>query len=412
MGIDLHRPYERYCSALFGARQAGEPIRLPAALVDLDVLDRNIDRLLEPARKAGKTIRLATKSVRCPALIRYILERSAGAIRGLMSYSVQEAVFLCDVGSEDILVAYPSAQPSDCELLAELNGAGERVSVVVDCPEHTDSLEAAARKFGSRIPVVIEADVSLRLLGGRIQLGARRSPLRTAEGLVELAESLRQRPHLRFLGVMAYESQIAGVGEVNPHSRWLNPVRSWMKRASRPLVRLRRREIREELDEKGLLVGLFNGGGTGSLRESCQDAALTEVTVGSGFLCGHLFDHFPRLRLEPALFFALSVARRPGPRWVTCHGGGYVASGPPGRDRLPEPWLPQGLRYAALEGAGEVQTPLRVPPGIDLGPGDCVFFRHAKSGELAEHFNEYLFLRGDRIESRAPTYRGLGKAFL
>jgi D-serine deaminase-like pyridoxal phosphate-dependent protein len=70
------------------------------------------------------------------------------------------------------------------------------------------------------------------------------------------------------------------------------------------------------------------------------------------------------------------------------------------------------MQLLPLEGAGEVQTPLRLPAGVELALGEPVFFRHAKAGELAEHFNEYLLVRGDRIEARIPTYRGLGRCFL
>jgi D-serine deaminase-like pyridoxal phosphate-dependent protein len=140
--------------------------------------------------------------------------------------------------------------------------------------------------------------------------------------------------------------------------------------------------------------------------------ALTEVTAGSGFLASHLFDGFRGLDLTPAAYFALEVVRRPTERIVTCHGGGYVASGASGRDRLPVPALPAGLRLLSLEGAGEVQTPLELPRGRTLRLGDPVFFRHAKAGELAEHFTEYLLVRGSRLEGRVPTYRGLGKCFL
>jgi D-serine deaminase-like pyridoxal phosphate-dependent protein len=97
---------------------------------------------------------------------------------------------------------------------------------------------------------------------------------------------------------------------------------------------------------------------------------------------------------------------------VTCHGGGFIASGPGGADRLPLPVFPAGARLVAREGAGEVQTPLALPDGADVALGDPVFFRPAKSGELAEHFDEYLLVRGDRIEARARTYRGLGRRFL
>jgi D-serine deaminase-like pyridoxal phosphate-dependent protein len=104
--------------------------------------------------------------------------------------------------------------------------------------------------------------------------------------------------------------------------------------------------------------------------------------------------------------------RRPGPNLVTCHGGGYIASGASGPDRLPVPALPPGLELLPMEGAGEVQTPLRVPRGVSLRLGDPVLFRHAKAGELAEHAAEYLLVRGDHLEDRAPTYRGLGHCFL
>jgi D-serine deaminase-like pyridoxal phosphate-dependent protein len=166
------------------------------------------------------------------------------------------------------------------------------------------------------------------------------------------------------------------------------------------------------LTEAGLTPAVFNGGGTGSLATCVREEVLTEVTAGSGFVDSHLFDGYRGLALRPAAYFALQVVRRPSDRIVTCHGGGYVASGKAGRDRLPVPALPEGLRLTSLEGAGEVQTPLELPRGVELALGDPVFFRHAKAGELAEHFPEYLMVRGSRVEGRAPTYRGLGRCFL
>jgi hypothetical protein len=133
----------------------------------------------------------------------------------------------------------------------------------------------------------------------------------------------------------------------------------------------------------GFAPAMVNGGGTGSLAWATGEAALGEVTVGSGFVGSHLFDYYRDLAVEPAAYFALQVVRRPAPRIVTCHGGGFIASGEAGPDRLPLPALPEGLALLPREGAGEVQTPL-----------------------------VYLLVRGDAIEARAPTYRGLGKTFL
>ena len=97
---------------------------------------------------------------------------------------------------------------------------------------------------------------------------------------------------------------------------------------------------------------------------------------------------------------------------VTVLGGGYPASGRPGRDRLPQPYLPQGLRYDRQEGPGEVQTPLLGAPADDLLIGDKVWFRHAKAGELCERFAELHLVEGDRVTGPLPTYRGEGRTFL
>jgi D-serine deaminase-like pyridoxal phosphate-dependent protein len=162
------------------------------------------------------------------------------------------------------------------------------------------------------------------------------------------------------------------------------------------------------------MPALFNGGGTGSIDAAAQDPSLSEVTAGSGFLASHLFagarERYDGLSLRPALSFALQASRRPAPGMVTCLGGGVVASGEAGASRLPVPWLPAGLSLLAQEGAGEVQTPLRVPPGLDL-LGAKIFFRPAKAGEPLERFNELLLVRGEQLEERARTYRGLGFVF-
>lgn len=393
--------YERYARII-------RDERLPLALVDLDAVDHNTEVLLALVRRASKTLRLATKSVRCPALIRYITERGQGTIRGLMAYAAEEAVLLLEQGFDDILLAYPTVQPGDLHLLAEANHRA-RVAVMADSGDHLERLERAAAEAGSTIPVAVEIDLSYRPLGGWLHFGVRRSPLRTPEAAVALAQRLAAYPHLRLWGVMGYEGQVAGVGEANPYSRWLNPARRWIKRLSVPRVAAARGQVARRLVEQGAPEFAFNGGGTGSIHSTAADPAVTEVTAGSGFLTGHLFDYYPHLQLRPALYFALQVVRRSDSNIVTCHGGGFIASGPAGADRLPVPALPEGLRLLPFEGAGEVQTPLRVPDGVRLNPGDPVFFRHAKAGEPAEHFNEYLLVRGERIEERAPTYRGLGR---
>ena len=408
--------FSRYRRAL-----AGEP--LPAALVDLDAFEANVARLVAPARAANKRLRIATKSLRCPALVGRAAAAADGVAHGLMTYDARETAYLAGEGAalvgaaaRDLLLAYPTLQAADVAALADANRRA-RAAAVVDDAAQLPPLAAAARAAGTRIPVVIDVDMSWRplaALGARdaAHVGVRRSPLRDGGAVVALARAIAAEPALAFDGIMGYEAQIAGVPDAAPHAAWQNPLKRALKRASRPAVARSRAAVVAALRQAALPPAVVNGGGTGSADWSAGDGALTELTVGSGFLAGHLFDHYASLPLRPALFFALQATRRPTARMVTCHGGGFIASGPGGADRLPLPVFPAGARLLPLEGAGEVQTPVALPDGAEVALGDPLFFRPAKSGELAEHFDEYLCVRGDRIEARARTYRGLGRRFL
>ncbi|MGH7280648.1 MAG: alanine racemase [Polyangiaceae bacterium] len=380
--------------------------RLPTAIVLLDAVDANLKIFSEVMRAhPEKKLRVATKSIRCPELIRYVKRSLGDTARGLMTYTAEETEFWANEGERDLLLAYPTMSTTDAEAIARANKLGAVASVVVDEEAHLAPLASAAEKFAVQIPLVIELDLAYRQLGSLVHLGVRRSSVREPEEVVKLAKKIAETRALRFHGVMGYEAQIAGVGDDEAAAR---AMKVW----SRGEVATRRAAVRESLERAGLSPLLFNGGGSGSIRSTVEEKCLTEVTAGSGFLDSHLFDHYRDLPLEPAIAFALQVVRRPSPDFVTVHGGGFVASGKAGVDRLPIPWLPEGLSLTALEGAGEVQTPIANPAKIPLDLGDPIFFMHAKAGELAEHFDKYLLVRGDRVESKATTYRGLGKVFL
>jgi D-serine deaminase-like pyridoxal phosphate-dependent protein len=399
---DDHR-WARYTHAV-----AGEA--LPLAVVDLDAVEANARRLLEPIRAANKRVRLATKSVRCPDLLERIAALGGDAIAGYMTYTAAETAFHAAAGVTDLLLAYPSVQPSDVRLLARAN-RDACAAVVVDDVAQLAPLSAAARAEGTQIPVAIDVDMSWRPLGA-VHLGVRRSPLRDPDAVVALARAIAADSALRFHGVLGYEAQLAGLPDRSPLRAWQNPIKRAIKRGSQPAIAALRMRVVEALDRAGLRPAIVNGGGTGSVDWSSTDASLTEITIGSGFLCSHLFDGYRGLELEPAIGFALQVIRRPAVHLVTCLGGGWIASGPAGVDRLPQPTWPRGCTLLPGEGAGEVQTPVALAPGVELALGDPIWFRPAKAGELAEHVGEYIYVRGDRIVGRAPTYRGLGQCFL
>ncbi|MEY9943160.1 alanine racemase [Kitasatospora sp. GAS1066B] len=378
----------------------------PLAIVDLDAFDANAADLVR--RAAGKPVRVASKSVRCRALLERVLAMDGFA--GVMSYTLAESIWLVRAGFEDVLLAYPSAdRAAFAELTADPKLAAN-ITVLLDDPAQLGLIEQA-RAGEEPVRVCLELDTALELLGGRLRVGARRSPLRAPEQLAAFAELVHTKPGFKVVGLMAYEGHIAGVGDRIAG----RPVRSRM-------IQLMQAKARAELAERRAAVvravrrvadlEFVNGGGTGSVRSTAAESAVTEVAAGSGLYLPRLFDNYRSFQGRPAALFAQPVVRRPGVGVVTVLGGGYPASGPAGADRSPVPHLPAGLRYDPMEGAGEVQTPLLGSAADDLLIGDKVWFRHAKAGELCERFERLHLVAGEAVVATVPTYRGEGRTFL
>jgi len=381
----------------------------PFAAVDLAAFDANAAALGELA--GGKPVRVASKSVRCRELLSRVLARPQWA--GVLAFTLAEANWLVSCGvTDDAVVAYPTA---DRQALAELAGdprLAAAVTLMVDDPAQLDLVDAVvAPAHRPPLRICLDLDASWRPLGARVHVGVRRSPVHTAAAAGALAARIAGRPGFTLVGVMAYEAQIAGLGDAPPGQALRGAA----------LRLMQRRSYRELLARRGAAVAavrehaeleFVNGGGTGSLAATSADPAVTEVTAGSGLYGPTLFDGYRAWRPSPAAFFACPVVRRPAPGIATVLGGGWIASGPAESSRLPMPWLPAGLKLLGTEGAGEVQTPLTGAVADSLRIGDRVWFRHAKAGELCEHANELHLVDGDRTAGTAPTYRGEGKVFL
>ncbi|MBU7599893.1 amino acid deaminase/aldolase [Streptomyces sp. P38-E01] len=380
----------------------------PLALVDLDAFDANAADLVR--RAGGKPVRVASKSVRCRALLERVLERPGFA--GVMSFTLAESLWLARSGISDVLLAYPSVDRAGYAELAADPKLAAAVTVMVDDPAQLAVIDQARDGGREEIRVCLELDTSYRLFGGRVRFGARRSPLHSPGALAELARSVTRRPGFKLVGLMAYEGHIAGVGDDVPGRPLHSLSVRLMQRAARRELAERRAAAVRAMRAVAPDLEFVNGGGTGSVQHTVGEESVTEVAAGSGLLMPRLFDHYTGFSGRPAALFAQPVVRRPGVGVVTVLGGGYPASGAAGPDRLPTPYLPEGLRYDPLEGPGEVQTPLLGSAADDLLIGDKVWFRHAKAGELAERFAEVHLLEGDRITSVVPTYRGEGRTYL
>jgi D-serine deaminase-like pyridoxal phosphate-dependent protein len=385
-------------------------VEAPFAFVDLDAMWSNADDMLR--RGGGKPIRVASKSLRCRPILERILARDEG-FRGLLTYTLPEALWLAENGFEEIVVAYPTADIEALEQLAVRSaGDPERAPVLmVDCREHLDLIESVLGSGAAAVRVCMDVDAGWWPLGGRQKIGPKRSPVHTLEQAVELAREIQRRPQVELVGIMAYEGQIAGVGDKPPGRRLRGAAIRFMQRRSAKELKARRGRIVVAVHESARLE-FVNGGGTGSLEVTASDPSVTELAAGSGFYAPTLFDHYTSFSLTPAAAFALPIVRKPAAGVATALGGGYLASGSGDALRLPTPWLPQGLHLDPEEGAGEVQTPLLGPSAADLGIGDRVYMRHTKAGELCEHFASLYLVEGNQIVDEVATYRGEGRSFL
>lgn len=400
--VDRNRLWSRLDAAV---ASLPEPPATPIAVVDLDAFDANATDLVR--RAGGKPVRVASKSLRVPALVRRALARDGFA--GVLAYTLAEALWLHEAGiSDDIVVAYPTVDAAALARLTASPSAAGAITVMIDDPVHLDLVDATRSSLAVPIRVALDIDAGLRVGGQHI--GPKRSPLFDTADVVALARKVAERDGFRLVGVMTYEGQVAGVQDDVPDQRTKSLLVRRLKQASMAQLEVRRREIADALAQVAELE-FWNGGGSGSVEATAADGAVTEIAAGSGLLVPGIFDHYASFEPRPASFFGLRVTRRPSPTIATVHGGGLIASGATGQDRSPVPWAPPGLHLTGLEGAGEVQTPVTGHPAALLGIGDLVWFRHAKSGELFEHVRDVHLVQGETVTEVVPSYRGCGLVF-
>ena len=397
--ISMTSSYNYYRDILKGRQ-------FPLAYVDLDLFDANVQKLVGMAQ--GKTVRIASKSVRVPALLQRVLKHS-DVFQGLMCYSPREAVFLSQQGFDDLLMGYPCWNELDIlPIIGELK-KGKSIVLMVDRPKHIAQLDRLGKVHDIRIPVCMDLDMSSDLPG--LHFGVWRSSVFGEEEAVALGNVIQRHPNVELVALMGYEAQIAGLGDNVPGQAAMNAIVKLLKKRSVKEIAKRRKAVVDALKQMGFNLRIVNGGGTGSMNTTCTEESVTEVTVGSGFFSPGLFDNYSHFKLMPAAGYAIEVVRQPKPDIYTCLGGGYIASGEVGKLKEPKVFLPEGAKLIPQEGVGEVQTPIKYS-GSELTLGSPVLLRHSKAGELCEHFNTVLLISKGAVVDEVQTNRGFGKAFL
>lgn len=379
----------------------------PFAFVDFDLLDENIERIVSAA--SHKNIRIATKSIRSVYIIKYIMKKHE-LFQGVMCFTANEAIYLLNEGIEDILIGYPIWDFEAVAKICQLNQEGKMITLMIDSVEHVQHLNKIAQSFNITLPLCLDIDMSLDVPG--LHFGVWRSPVRSVEDAKVVVEEIMSSSSVSLVGVMGYEAQIAGVGDHYPKRTAKNNIITLLKKQSIKRLAEKRAATIQMIQSFGITLHFVNGGGTGSLHSTTNESVVTEVTVGSGFFSPGLFDNYRDFQYKPAAGFAIEIVRKPDAHLFTCAGGGYIASGAVGTDKLPKPYLPENAQLLSLEGAGEVQTPIVYRGNTTLMLGDPIFLRHAKAGELCERFNYLYCVSNGEIVNKVTTYRGDAQCFL
>ncbi len=395
------QPDYAYYKSVFAGRL------MPFAFVDLDLLDQNIRDIAALAN--GKYVRLASKSLRSLGIIRRILEANE-CFQGLMCFTAREAAFLASQGFNNLLIGYPVWHEQDIAAIAQATVNGAHITLMVDSIAHVEQIEKVAQAHGVRLPVCLEVDLSMDVPG--LRFGVWRSPIRTPQQARPVIERIVNSACVWLDGLMGYEAQIAGVGDNMPGQPFKNGLIHGLKRRSIMQIAERRAAVVALIKSYDVTPRFVNGGGTGSLASTRAEPDVTEITAGSGFYSPALFDNYRDFRYQPAAGFAIEIVRQPAPHIYTCLGGGYIASGATGPEKQPQPYLPRGASLIPLEGAGEVQTPIRYNGLETLNTGDPIFMRHSKAGELCERFTHLLLVKDGAVVDEVTTYRGDGQCFL
>ena len=226
----------------------------PCLALDMDVLERNLQRMQAAADGAGKNLRPHVKTHKCSSLARKQIE--AGAI-GVCVAKVSEADALVKAGLDNILITGPVVTPGKIERLIDLLGLSPKLMVVVDHPKNIEMLDTALGTKGLSMGVLLDVDVGLHRTGV--------SPPDASA----LADQIVSRSHLHLRGIQAYAGHVQHLRSYDTRKHTSHQCLQGAVGAFR--------EIRAGVPT----CTIFSASGTGTFDIDLAVAELSELQVGS-----------------------------------------------------------------------------------------------------------------------------------
>ena len=241
--------------SLIGVPGGRAKIQTPALVVDLDILERNIARMAEHAKKHGIALRPHAKTHKSVEIAKRQL--AAGAL-GICCAKLGEAEALAAGGIDSILLTSPVVTDAGIARVIALNGRMRELIVTCDNAEIAGQLADAAKAGGKKLKVFVDIDPGLGRTG-----------IRPGDGAVALVEQVANARSLEFAGLQCYAGQVQ-------HMESLNERRAHSLEALKELG-----ELRDALKAKGIAPQTLSGGGTGTFDIDPDARVLTELQVGS-----------------------------------------------------------------------------------------------------------------------------------
>lgn len=302
----------------------------PALLVDLDVLESNIARMMGTFREHGVGWRPHTKAIKIPALAHKLIE--AGA-HGVTVAKLSEAEIMAAAGIKDILITGPVVGARKAARLAMLSKYAAPVGVV-DCIEHIDMYDKAAQEHGATIRTVIEVD-----------LGLKRCGVQPGEASVALAKEVHSRKGLKFEGMMAWEG----------HALRIQDQAEKQATVTEAVTKLL--DTARDCKAAGLPVNIISCGGTGTYPFSAAVHGITEVEAGGGIYGDLVYRNNFNIDHPMAMTVLSTVLSRPIPGRIVCDSGFKSLST---QNMLPQPKGVEhvtGVRMSAEHASIDLDTP-------------------------------------------------------
>ena len=277
--------------------QSVETLESPQLLLDLDVVDANLRRMLDAFQGRPVEVRVHFKSLKCAGLARHLAARG---VRGFLCAKLNEAEVLADAGLTDLFVANQIVGPIKLRRLAEL-ARRAKVRVCVDDADNVDQMSRAAQAAASEIGVLVEVDIGMNRCG-----------VEPGEAAVRLARHIASRPGLRFVGLQGYDGHLQMLPDAGER-------RAKCLQGLEKLVATRRL-----IERSGLPVAVVTGAGTGTWEFVGFHEGVTEIQPGS-FLLMDCAYHAVRPEFGCALsILATVISRRPG-RYVLDAGSKAIS---------------------------------------------------------------------------------------